>query len=92
MRPYFPSKMKSITDVRNFAEYLLYNRKTTTHPDDRFEDYVNTTTGLPVFTPDECEYFNSLMEEAFVLCDSKGVDIYEIWHSVYYPQPVNENQ
>lgn len=77
--------MTNIGDVKNFAEYLRYVRKTNSHPDDKFEDYINTQTGLRVFTPCESEYFNALMEEAFVLCDAKGVDIYEIWHQVYSP-------
>lgn len=85
MRPRFPRKMTNVGDVKNFAEYLLYVRKTITHPDDKFEDYIDTRNGLPVFTPVESEYFNSLMEEAFVLCDAKGVDIYEIWYQVYSP-------
>ncbi len=78
--------MRSIGDVRNFAEYLLYIRKTQSNPDDPFEYYVDAQTGHPVFTPDECEYFNALMEEAIVLCNSKDVDIYDIWHQVYYPK------
>lgn len=82
--------MRSIGDVRNFAEYLLYVRKTQSQPDVPFEDYMNIQTGLPVFTEDECEYFNALMEEALVLCDSKGADINEIWRQVYYPETVNQ--
>lgn len=77
--------MTSIGDVKNFAEYLRYVRKTQTHPDDKFEDYIDTNTGLRVFSEDEAEYFNGLMEEAFVVCDSKGADIYEIWYQVYFP-------
>lgn len=83
MSPKFPTKMRNIGDVRNFAEYLLYTRKTNSHPDDPFEEYVDLNTGFPVFTPEECDYFNSLMEEAQELCEMKGADIYEIWADVY---------
>lgn len=84
MRPKFPDRIKNVGDVRNFAEYLCQVRKIQPEPDMPFEDYFNPQTGLPAFSSDECEYFNSLMEEAFELCDMQGIDIYEIWHQAAF--------
>lgn len=47
------------------------------NPDDMFEDYMSVD-GSNAFTPEECEIYNRLVEEAFKICDKENVDIYEI--------------
>ena len=34
--------------------------------------------GTNAFTPEECEIYNRLVEEAFEICEKENVDIYEI--------------
>lgn len=64
--------------VEKFFDHLLDQRKLTFHPDTPFEDYINIETREPSFTKEEVETYNRLMEESFSICESEGIDIYEI--------------
>lgn len=72
------SHITSTKEVEKFFDHLLEERKLNFHPDTPFEDYINIETREPSFTQEEAETYNRLMEESFSICETEGVDIYEI--------------
>ena len=71
------SHINNVDDVRKFFHYIVNERNVNFNPDDMFEDYMSVD-GSNAFTPEECEIYNRLVEEAFKICDKENVDIYEI--------------
>ncbi len=71
------SHIDNVDDVRKFFHYIVEERNVNFNPDDMFEDYMSVD-GSNAFTPEECEIYNRLVEEAFKICDKENVDIYEI--------------
>ena len=71
------SHINNVDDVRKCFHYIVEERKVNFNPDDMFEDYMSVD-GSNAFTPEECEIYNRLVEEAFKICDKENVDIYEI--------------
>lgn len=71
------SHINNVDDVRKFFHYIVNERNVNFNPDDMFEDYISAD-GTTAFTPEECEIYNRLVEEAFKICDKENVDIYEI--------------
>ena len=48
------------------------------HPDTDFADYIDIRSKEPMYTLEEAEKQNKLMEEAFDFCNANGLDIYEL--------------
>lgn len=71
------SHINNVDDVRKFFHYIVEERNVNFNPDDMFRDYM-LADGSNAFTPQECEIYNRLVEEAFKICDKENVDIYEI--------------
>lgn len=71
------SHINNVDDVRKFFHYIVEERNVNFNPDDMFRDYI-LADGSNAFTPEECEIYNRLVEEAFKICDKENVDIYEI--------------
>lgn len=71
------SHINNVDDVRKCFHYIVEERNVNFNPDDMFEDYMSAD-GSNAFTPEECEIYNRLVEEAFKICDKENVDIYEI--------------
>lgn len=71
------SHIDNVDDVRKCFHYIVEERNVNFNPDDMFEDYMSVD-GSNAFTPEECEIYNRLVEEAFKICDKENVDIYEI--------------
>lgn len=76
------TEIKSLENVTEFvvelvAEGLNY------HPDDDFENYINTETGEPTYTPDEVLLRNRLNTQCFEVCEAAGADIYNISMEVF---------
>lgn len=71
------SHINNVDDVRKFFHYIVEERNVNFNPDDMFRDYMSAD-GSNAFTPEECEIYNRLVEEAFKICDKENVDIYEI--------------
>ena len=74
--------IKSPADVAQFFIYLVFERKVNIHPDDPFKDYVNENLE-PTFTTEEAECYDRMMETSFDICETYGVDIYEICCRVF---------
>ncbi len=71
------SHINNVDDVRKFFHYIVEERNVNFNSDDMFRDYI-LADGSNAFTPEECEIYNRLVEEAFKICDKENVDIYEI--------------
>ena len=71
------SHINNVDDVRKCFHYIVEERNVNFNSDDMFEDYMSVD-GSNAFTPEECEIYNRLVEEAFKICDKENVDIYEI--------------
>lgn len=71
------SHINNVDDVRKFFHYIVEERNVNFNSDDMFRDYI-LADGSNAFTPQECEIYNRLVEEAFKICDKENVDIYEI--------------
>lgn len=78
MRYTIESQIKSVSDVESFFHHIVHERKVNFHPDDMFEDYISYEDGINSFTAEECAIYNRLMDESFNVCESNGIDIYEI--------------
>ena len=65
-------------DVKEFFHHLAYERNLNFHPDDDFVDYVCLEDNCATFSKDEVALYNRLMSEAFEICKTKDVDIYEL--------------
>ena len=69
----------SIKDVQDFFEYLYNDLDLSFHPDSNFQDYVyNNSAMVRFFTDAEADYYNSVMDACFQVCEKEGADIYEI--------------
>lgn len=70
-------KIEKIEDIKLFAKEIIDNG-VSFHPDDDFNDYVYFNTGEPIYTKEEADVKNKLMEECFIFCEKEGLEIYEI--------------
>lgn len=70
------NKIKNLTDVEAFTDYLI-SQGTVFHPDDDFTDYINIETNELSYTAEEANRLNSLMSVCFEICEAEGVDIYD---------------
>lgn len=70
--------IKTLDGVRQFFNYLIFEKHINFHPDERFE---NCTTA------EECQLYNKWMAECFKVCKDQGVDIYQLIPSNIEIQP-----
>lgn len=78
----FINALGPINDIKKVKElftFLIKDRELGAgfSPDTEFSDYINEE-GLPAFRPVHAAQLQMLMEESFMLCRDKDVDIYEI--------------
>ena len=73
-----PTNIKTIQDVKDFAEYIKVVEDAAISPDDSFSEYVNYATLEPTYTIEEAGKRDKLIEQCFSVCEHKGVDIYEL--------------
>lgn len=64
-------------EIADFFAYLYIVDRTSFHPDDDFNTYVDRT-GKRAYSVPEAELRNSLMVEAFQAADAAEIDIYEL--------------
>ena len=70
--------IESVNDVEAFFHHLVGDHKVNFHPDDNFADYISIEAKTPSFTNDEVSLYNRLMDACFDVCETVGVDIYEM--------------
>lgn len=64
-------------EIAEFFAYLYLVDKTSFHPDEDFESYVDKD-GKPAYSPEEAKARNILMTEAFQAAEAEGLDLYEV--------------
>lgn len=68
MKTKLPTKLTTISDVENFITEL-YSNDEFFHLDDDAAHIVNIQTGERLFTDDEAQKINTLLEQAFTICE-----------------------
>lgn len=71
-------EINTIQGVKLFAFQLVNEESLSFHPDDDFYDYINLETREPVYSEEEVQFLNQLMEKCFDICEQFSVDIYEL--------------
>jgi len=73
-----PTKIETIQDVKDFAEYIKVVEGAAISPDDSFSEYANYKTLNPTYTKEEANKRDKLMEQCFSVCECEKVDIYKL--------------
>jgi len=71
-------EINTIEDIKLFAFQLVNEEKLSFHPDDDFADYINLETRESVYSEEEVQFLNQLMEKCFDICEQFGTDIYKL--------------
>jgi hypothetical protein len=69
-------KIETVDDVKAFAKQLI-SEGVSFHPDDDFTDYVNFKDNTQIYTKEDADMRNNLMNKCFEVCEKEGIDIYE---------------
>jgi len=77
------TKIKTINDVKSFTKHLINVENISFHPDDDFNDYVNSVTKEPFYSKQEAEKRNQLMNECFDVCQKNKKEIYEVMFPIF---------
>lgn len=59
----FNKGIKTLSDVKEYADFLHNECKVAFHPDDDFNEYICFSTGGPSFSKREAEINNRMMKE-----------------------------
>ncbi|WP_199502062.1 hypothetical protein [Mucilaginibacter conchicola] len=76
------SKIENIEDVRAFLNSLV-DEGVNAHPDELFENYINTETGADTYTPEQAVLRNRLMKQSFEICEKAGTDLYDAMQEIF---------
>ena len=68
----------SIEDVEQLVRYIYDELGVNFHPDDDFNDYINSETKEATFNIEDAKILNSLIDDCFKVCERENVDFYEI--------------
>jgi len=73
------SRVSSISDVKELT-WLFVGEGVNFHPDDDFRNYVRDSKGIiePLYSDEEAELRNLLVNKCFEVCSKYGVDIYDV--------------
>ena len=76
------NSINTIDNVKNFIQDVI-KEGVNFHPDTDFNDYINITTDVPLYTAQEAALRNKLLKQCFIVCSNKGAEIYEIAYNVF---------
>ena len=65
------------TDVVTALSYFVMTLVNSLDQDD-FKEYINFSTNEPIYTIEDADFRNNLMNNCFEVCEKAGADIYEI--------------
>lgn len=74
-------KIENTKDVIAFAKQIV-KEGVSFHCDDDFNDYVNFKTNQQIYTKQQADFRNYLMERCFKVCEKNEVDIYNVMNEV----------
>jgi hypothetical protein len=72
----------TIEDVSSFFKTLV-KEGVNAHPDEDFSQYINSETHEDTYTPHDAAVRNNLLHKSFNICESMGVDIYDLMQEIY---------
>ncbi|MGF7081947.1 hypothetical protein [Mucilaginibacter sp. UYCu711] len=72
----------TIEDVVSFFKSLV-TEGVNAHPDEDFTQYINSKTGEDTYTSKDAAVRNNLMHKSFNICESVGIDIYDLMQEIY---------
>jgi hypothetical protein len=75
-------EINNMEDVKTFFHDIL-KEGINAHPDELFENYVNIETGEQIFTTEEADFRDKLMEKSYSICEEIGIDIYDTMQEIY---------
>lgn len=64
-------------DIKNFFTTLYTNYNLVFHPDDSFDQYIDEN-GNNIFTTEEIEHLDEIMDKCFFIAKANHLDIYQI--------------
>jgi hypothetical protein len=73
-----PKTISSGMDVWSFFNFLHNVDGVAFHPEQDFNEYINSKTGKPTYTPEEEKKRNDLMGLCRKVCATLGIDIFTI--------------
>lgn len=76
------TEIKTLQDVKSFAQHLTKIERLSFHPDDDFLDYINFKTRKRFYTDDEAKLRNKLMDECYQVCHQANTDIYDLMYPI----------
>jgi hypothetical protein len=76
------TEIKTLQDVKTFAQHLTKIERLSFHPDDDFLDYINFKTRERFYADDEAILRNKLMDECFQVCQQENTDIYDFMYPI----------
>lgn len=71
-----PDDINTPADVRRFFDTLVADG-INFHPDDRFDDIIHYQTKEPMFSDEDADNLDDVMERCFEVC-GEGDDLYEL--------------
>jgi hypothetical protein len=75
-------KIEKLEDVAEFIHNLV-EEGVNAHPDEDFSQYINIETDEPIYTSDESNLRNRLINKSFDVCEEAGIDIYDLTQEIY---------
>jgi hypothetical protein len=76
------TEIKTLQDVKSFAQHLTKIERLSFHPHDDFLDYINFKTKERFYADDEAILRNKLMDECFQVCQQENTDIYDFMYPI----------
>jgi hypothetical protein len=73
--------INTIKDVQDFCQFLYDEYDLAFHPDDPFDQYINAQ-GLDLFTKEEADYLDSVMQKCFDVCERADTNIYDVMEPI----------
>ena len=73
-------KVKNVEGVVAFLKYVVVdlNLGWDFHPDDDFAAFVDQETGKPLFSEEDADELNELIDKCFDICAKQHKDIYHL--------------
>ena len=75
-------KIETLEDVAEFMHNLV-EEGVNAHPDEDFSQYINIETEEPIYTPEEANLRNRLINRSFDVCEKASIDIYDLMQGIY---------
>ncbi|MFA6057882.1 MAG: hypothetical protein WC756_06775 [Taibaiella sp.] len=73
--------INTIKDVQDFCQFLYDEYDLAFHPDDPFDQYINAQ-GLDLFTKEEADYLDSVMQKCFDVCEQANTNVYDVMEPI----------